>query len=484
MRHFEVVVLGSELAGLVAGALLAKGGRRVLHLDPEPRRSSYRFRDLTFFRHLRLFSSWDSSPAQKRVFFDLNLISEMSRRLVALDPSFQVVLPRHRLDVVRDATQLAHEVEREFPGSGLYTADALARLEEVNERIDKLLEGRLVLPPEKWRERRELKRALAEHPLPADSDLFDGIPADHPLRRFSEMPMRFLTRLEGDDAGAIRAARAARQIVKGLFDLPGGIDELKEALSAVIRHFHGEARQEGIGEVHMRWRRITAFTLASGEVVGCEHVVGAERAERLFERLPPRAMKRAYARRLALLRPSHRIYTLNIALRAEGVPEGMGPLGFLANDPAAPLVGENLLLWLLRPGAGELRGLTVACVIPESAAADRPTLRGIRARVLDALSTLVPFLSRHVVHVDVPWEDGEAQGENVSPAREMDEVYTWDGESPLGIAALPLRTPVKNLLLASREVLPGLGLEGEFLAGIVAARLLRTPKERESWAEL
>jgi hypothetical protein len=35
------------------------------------------------------------------------------------------------------------------------------------------------------------------------------------------------------------------------------------------------------------------------------------------------------------------------------------------------------------------------------------------------------------------------------------------------------RTPVKNLLLAGREVLPGLGLEGELLAGMRAARLVQ-----------
>jgi hypothetical protein len=39
------------------------------------------------------------------------------------------------------------------------------------------------------------------------------------------------------------------------------------------------------------------------------------------------------------------------------------------------------------------------------------------------------------------------------------------------------------VLLANRQILPGLGLEGEFLAGLAVARALRSTKDEPSWAE-
>ena len=53
--------------------------------------------------------------------------------------------------------------------------------------------------------------------------------------------------------------------------------------------------------------------------------------------------------------------------------------------------------------------------------------------------------------------------------------FTCDicGKRPLGVEGLNQRTGVRNLFLASREVLPGLGLEGELLAGVRAARLVQ-----------
>ena len=53
-------------------------------------------------------------------------------------------------------------------------------------------------------------------------------------------------------------------------------------------------------------------------------------------------------------------------------------------------------------------------------------------------------------------------------------------DRPLGFCWLPHSTGVKHLLLASRQVLPGLGVEGELAAGWAAARLvLQTERKRD-----
>ncbi|HEY6105533.1 MAG TPA: phytoene dehydrogenase, partial [Anaeromyxobacteraceae bacterium] len=39
----------------------------------------------------------------------------------------------------------------------------------------------------------------------------------------------------------------------------------------------------------------------------------------------------------------------------------------------------------------------------------------------------------------------------------------------LGVTGLPTRSPIKNLFFAGREVVPGLGIEGEFHAALQAA---------------
>jgi hypothetical protein len=482
VQHFDVVVVGREIAGLVAGALLAKSGQRVLHLDPGVARSTYKYKDLTFHRNVLLLGAWDGTPAQKRALFELNLISDLSKRLIAADPPLQVVWPDHRVDIRRDIASLAGELNREWPGSGDSAALIVERITELNEQLDKILDGRAPLTVDSWSERRRLKRYLGEHPMPSLAELFPNGGALHPLARISSYAARFLSGLDPSQSNAACVLRAAQRMVDGFFTLPAGVDDIADRLIGVIKSFHGASREDDIADVTTAWRRgIVSLTLEHRDVIGCDHIIGAEPAARLFQRFPEKLMSRAYERRLAEIVPRQRVYTMNVALRAAGVPEAMGPVGFFVRDPGRALVEDNFLLWHLSPPGKELRALTLAAIIDDADSRDRVYWRSLRTRVLAALDELAPFSASYTDHVDVPWDDGER--EDPRPTAEMTPLYHFEGEATLGLTALPHETPVKNVLLANRQILPGLGLEGEFLAGLAVARALRSTKDEPSWAE-
>ena len=82
----------------------------------------------------------------------------------------------------------------------------------------------------------------------------------------------------------------------------------------------------------------------------------------------------------------------------------------------------------------------------------------------------MPFTQEQRVLRSAPYLDaGGVRGSRLMPH----PLYTFEAEAFLGVTGLKQRTPAKNVLLAGREVLPGLGLEGEFLAGMRAARLVQ-----------
>jgi hypothetical protein len=79
----------------------------------------------------------------------------------------------------------------------------------------------------------------------------------------------------------------------------------------------------------------------------------------------------------------------------------------------------------------------------------------VRARLARALDAALPFHERHLVHRAEP-----------PPAAHL---LRFEASASLGASGLPVRGPWKNAFLASGEVLPGLGLEGELFAGLQAA---------------
>ena len=63
----------------------------------------------------------------------------------------------------------------------------------------------------------------------------------------------------------------------------------------------------------------------------------------------------------------------------------------------------------------------------------------------------------------------------------MPMVYAFPVTSALGLCAMPVRTPIRQLLLCNGQVIPGLGLEGLFLAACSAARLVSRSDRSKEW---
>jgi hypothetical protein len=82
------------------------------------------------------------------------------------------------------------------------------------------------------------------------------------------------------------------------------------------------------------------------------------------------------------------------------------------------------------------------------------------------VAAYVPFLDRAVLHQSAPGEHGAARG--VHP------LFAHRPDRALGVGGASCRSPISNLFLAGREVLPGLGFEGQFLAALQAARAVET----------
>jgi hypothetical protein len=88
----------------------------------------------------------------------------------------------------------------------------------------------------------------------------------------------------------------------------------------------------------------------------------------------------------------------------------------------------------------------------------------------------MPFFSQHVLLVHSPHELAPAEG-SAAGSQVINRAFApraiWRTTSDLGIGfvALPHQVGFKNMIMASPQVLPGLGLEGEFAAGLSAARL-------------
>src|SRR5262249_15351107 len=156
---YDVVIIGSDLAASVAGAVLAHRGFRVLVAGVNVE-EKYSIGPYVLPRAPLAFVGLES-PAIKRLLGELNLVQLLRRRLEPNRPAYQLLLPDHPIDVGDDR---AREIQREWPDMRPAVEGAHARLAEVSSALEGILAQDLILPPDGFWDRRDVNRVGARLP--------------------------------------------------------------------------------------------------------------------------------------------------------------------------------------------------------------------------------------------------------------------------------------------------------------------------------
>ncbi len=505
-NYYDVIVIGTQLGPLLAAALLARRGFRVLVLAHDDLPWTYKWENHRLQQEPFMLAGADS-PAIRRVLSELSLTQIFRRRTAPHEPFFQIVLPNHRIDFTGDSELFARELEREFPDAhraidGFYTI-----VDRCNQELDKLVGSDLNLPPETFFERRDLSRASVHNPFSRTRGpvpLFGDLPEDHPFRVAVSGQIRWASDLDVSDANPLQVVRLHASWAKGTMAIDGGLEGLKELVLDRISTHSGDVRHDlSADRIAVRRGRVAGVRMeGQDEVTGCNFVLMGVDAHHLSRLVDIGELGRKFTTRLDQVNPAFMRYTLNLIVESAVVPEGMARNVVVISDPSAPLEEENLLrIEACGVPTNETRTLCVGALLPAERIEYQSYVEGMRERIINRLRWLVPFLDKHLIAVDSPHDGRKLQdvrsGEEVSVGQKwarnigrMPTVCQVEPSGPLDVTGLSHRTGLKNLLLACRQVVPGLGIEGEFLTAWSAAHIItksdrrKRKFRREAWTKI
>ena len=147
-------------------------------------------------------------------------------------------------------------------------------------------------------------------------------------------------------------------------------------------------------------------------------------------------------------------------------------------DLAAPLIGDNAFAVYRDEPDDEARTVVTVealCPAPEPGQDLEDAIADLRVGLRERLELVMPFFSEHVLLAHCPHETSPAEGAagELILTRPYSPVPVWHSEieSYMGVSGAPYSIGIKNLTLASDQVLCGLGLEGDFAVGWCAARM-------------
>jgi hypothetical protein len=500
---YDVVVCGHEFGALLAAALLARRGFRVLLLGHDAHPLSIDLGGFALARGAGCLPALDS-PALGRVLNDLSLVQVLRRRIASTRSEFEVCLGNRRFALCSDDSRLDHQIDAWWPEESAAVRAAVTRLTTTEGRVAQVLAAGINLPPAGFWERREWGRIEASLPRPG-TDLLAPLPVDHPFRRIVAQPALSDTGLGGPDLaaiGAVTLSNAFGENRRGLSFVNGGEAGLWRLLLEKLETFSGERQSHAFAsELVLRGGRVTGVRIRPrDETLGCAAMVWAGSSRGLMSLLGERTPKKEKkARELSeRIRPAFFRYGLSMWLRAGTLTAGAPTRQFFVAESGGPPVEDSAITFTI--GAPDPRHAHAApawaeCLVPAGSPGTGAAAAGyfgaLRARLRARLAAALPALDGDLlclgsVYDGLPGEELPPSGEGqMGPSGEMrpsgpqlaaqpmPAVFANDQPAPFDALGTPHAVPgLRNVFLLGRENLPGLGITGELAAAWNVTRLL------------
>lgn len=459
-RHvYDVIVVGGQLGGIFATALFARRGLQVLHVPHDGLAEPYTHGEHKLPHAPFFLPPIKSVPAFDELLQELGLSTTVGRAMHLVP--LQLLEQERWFELSHDEKRRGPELDRVFGPAAEEFDELMRKAQAAGDASDSYFQSRPDLPPEGFFARWKFKRHLGRYPgLGLDTPLA----ADALVRKLTP----FITSTEL--AGPLTRARALGRALAGPAVFDGGREGLWQAVAERARELGADvlAGDEAVERMVLEGSTAGLRLTKTDTTYRAGFVVAASDLD-VLTRLMPEKARKSSAKLLPTVAAQKALLTLNLVLPERALPRGLGALA-LVDAPA--IEGGALLLQVGPAAQADQRVLTVSLPAPLGLrAGGEPAIRALISQVHTALARVMPFTRSHVTLESTPWIDAPHV---VSGRAEVAPLFQLAPEAWLGAAGLTTSSPWKRVVLAGRQVLPGLGFEGEVLAAQRAVKLVET----------
>ena len=459
-RHvYDVIVVGGQLSGILSTAMFAKRGLQVLHVPHDGLAEPYTHGEHKLPHAPFFLPPLKAVPAFDEVLQELGITTTIARALQLVP--LQLLEQDRWFELSHDEKRRGPELARAFGSSAEEFDELMRKAQAAGDASDSFFQSHPDLPPEGFFARWKFKRHL---------NRFPGLGLDTPLGNDALVRklMNFVSSTE--NASTLTRARTLGRALAGPAIFQGGREGLWQVIAERARDLGADvlAGDEAVERLVLEGSTTGVRLTKNDTTYRAGFVVAATDLD-VLTRLMPEKQRKASAKLLPTVAATKALLTLNLVVPEKSLPRGLGTLALL---DAPSIDGGAMLLQVGPSSKPEDRVLTVAVTAPIGLrAGGEPAIRALIAQVHQALARVMPFTKPHVTLESTPWIDA---AHVVAGRAEVAPLFQLSPEAWLGAAGLTTNSPWKRVLMAGRQILPGLGFEGEVLAAQRAVKLVET----------
>ncbi len=470
IRNYDVCVLGDGLGGLISALMLQKQRAKVAVLVS--RNMGF---DPTSCEFLNGFTL---KPVLKRVGFHPTEVNAIP----PLNAPLQIVFADHRVDCYGKEDRFERELNREFPQRAPQISQLFRESYGRLGVFQHLFNSRVPLPPKGIMAKRQFNKLLdqlvdgqllADRPLSQELKSFDV--GDDFSRAVNAMELAMSRMITPWTSGA-RLAHLLTLVRWEGYSAPEGVRSIRDMLLRRLKERGGVVLEyDEIKEIELERNTLGTFLLSGAEWDGvvADTVLVAGDPRGLIAYAKERRPFRKWMNEINKLPIYARKVFQRYRISAKGIPMGMQQQGLILPDaPPSEMVDRRRWVRAVRyvvqhsrgNGSGPEVHLGLTAYLPPEG--EGPGKGQISEEIRRNVQRLIPFLEEHLV--EEPEDPFIPDPEGKPGDFRQGLIYTSKTPRTLGVMGVEIETPLKNTFLAGDMIFPGLGLDGEIIAGLQA----------------
>lgn len=339
-KFCDILIVGCNLSGLITGVFLAKRGLSVIVLNTDQDVGTQKKNiQPNLISHLdsRLF---------KTILGRLSIADSELGIVNRYDTPYQVVFPQHRIDVTVQRDRFYKELKREFPDNADAIRSFYLSLDELDRALDNDSFQDLILPRGLFPYFKFNQFIKENHLDLTIADWIKTLNLDPEIASFMEAQIKFLSNLHCEVPFSYPLAKLLANQNSVLFDIKGGIGQLKKLFLSKIESYNGKVKNDiKIENILIEKRRVQGVKLGGFEgMIACKYLLWNQSALALESWLPPNLLSRWVLRKIKKTKPKFARFSIQYEVATDVIPIGMKSNVLFVKDPQQPLVGPNFYL--------------------------------------------------------------------------------------------------------------------------------------------
>lgn len=481
LEHYcDILVIGTELPGLITAAFLARRGLSVQVLDTDRYAEHVRAPDPTCLTNVH-------SKLLRSILGRLNVPEMTIQHFLALESTLQVIFAKNRIDVLSSPLAYFEELEREFPDLHnelklFYENQARDRHQtDINELFQRLL-------PTGWSERRSLKRFIRDNKLDLRSPEYQHLgDADPRLAAFFKAQFLLSTQAFVHDPFGYQVAELFNPGDGEIFSVHAGSKHLKKILvDRLIQHDGNIRRKIQVTGLPFQNGALEGVELADGGgTVLSKYTIWNGDLAKLAEILPRKWRFRGLRRQCTAYESNFHWFSVRFEVDRHCVPDPMKTCVIDIAQPDKELTGGNLIYLQVghQDKASTTAKIDVSLMLSKSALGEpeeffEPYFEAIRNR----LTRLMPF-SGDSLRCIFPQKQARENTDTLFPLSDNDYEIFRERAHEHGIAdtrarcfqdlfGLHYQTPAPNFFITHPNIFAAFGLESKLILGLKITDLI------------